>query len=233
MVRWTWGRVINGRERSRLAAGTLVSVMALTFGWPLGGVGLVICLVGIAIGIAVVAPVWVVEGEFRFPRVDALTASGMWAGVTIAVFVFAFGGQLIFLMFMGWFCATALLALMILWALFTKWRIAVGASVVVAVATGLAFLLVPLRLAFWTAQVRVAESSLRSDMLSDDSYQQFDGIHGWIWIGGVPDGGSGVAFDPTDRLVDDSFAREAWASITGDTATCQLMYDHWYWCGVS
>lgn len=231
MAGWSWGREIDGNERLRIAVGSFLVVTTLSFGGNLGGFGTLIWVLGLAVALGIVGPVWFVHGKLRFPRMDVLTASGIWASVTFGIFVMGLGGRGIMLSSMGWFFASAVLVVMILWALFTKWRKTAGATAVVCVTVCIAFLLAPFHLVFRNAQVRVGESTLRADMENGDSYRQSEGVHGWIWLGGAPDGGTGVAFDPSDRLLDDDFARDTWASITGDTGRCESLYGHWYWCG--
>ncbi len=222
-------RVLAWGERVRMLGGALLAATGVCFGAPISAPGLLLALLGLVAAGAIIRPTCRADGQWRFPPVDVVTASGLWAGVSLPLWVLNVG-NLTVLAFLAWMVVTGLVVLLIVWAVFTRWRHAVVSVAIVAGLVASVAVLSPFELTFRRWQLRLAETALRSEMDRGDSYWESQGVHGWIWVGGIPDGGAGVAYDPTDRVVDDDFAVEVWHAITGDPGHCELLYDHWYWC---
>ncbi|MCP3881989.1 MAG: hypothetical protein GY701_26895 [Sulfitobacter sp.] len=223
------GRALAAGERARLSVAVLVASTAICFGAPLSATGFVIAVIGLAASGWVLRSVCRPKRAWGLPAIDAVTATGVWAGWTLPFLVVNVGNFTVAAV-MLWLLVSGLVGLMILWALFTKWRHALISVAIVGGLVASVALLSPLELTFRRWQVQLSESRLRAEAERGEAYQEYQGVSGWIWVGGIPDGGAGVAYDPTDRVADDDVAVEVWHAITGDPGHCALLYDHWYWC---
>lgn len=79
------------------------------------------------------------------------------------------------------------------------------------------------------AQLRLAEPHLRSD-ISGGRTEIVSEWHAWQWYRRVPDGASGVLYDPEHQVADEVRASDIWGSLTTDSSRCAHLYDGWYWC---
>lgn len=122
---------------------------------------------------------------------------------------------------------STLAALAVYVGLFYRPRQGLGAMIIVIGLIATWWMGTQSRLDLRSLQVRIAQL----DPELDEPYQEADGVSGWIWLGGIPDGGMGPAHDPTHRLGENEFTAETWWKITGDYGRCQHLYDDWFWCG--
>ncbi len=221
---------VRARDQILFGSAVFLASSAACLGQPLGGRGALLALAAMA---AVLATVWHASrssGGWSVSANNAVTVAAGSAAALLPALVLR-PGAVGFLAFLVSPLVVLMVSGMALFAVFQRWRQGLAAIAIMVIATGLVGVGWTHELTVRRLQVRIAEPSLRADINSGDSHGESEGVHGWIWVGGIPDGGLGVAYDPSDRMAEDDFAAEIWHNITGDPGHCDLLYDHWFWCG--
>lgn len=221
------GPVALGRWRLWLSS-FLVS-FAICFGISLGFAGFIIVLGAIAVTAGLLWP----RGE-RVPRRSrAVTAADVvviWTAISVPFLTIGFGVYTLLALF---FWVVSLIPVAVTAAVLVFVSPRQGLLACAAVLIGLAVTAsgVTSRSTVRRLQVQVHAWQHPSEISDRSPYSEWEGVQGWIWVGGIPDGGAGPAYDPTDRIASEDFSVEAWQAITGDPGRCDLLFDHWYWCG--
>ena len=217
---------LGWNARAPLAAAALLASTGICLGWPAGTDGLVLATATLIVAGAIAQRS--IKNVQTRRLLDPLNGTIVWSALSLPFLVLGLSKLTPFL-FMFWLLlSTLMLTLVIIWSLIAHRLQLLWAIAMVGLLIGSAVALSSHQLSFRKLQVRLAESHLKN---SGPYRVSEEGVEGWIWFGGIPDGGMGVAYDLTDQLADDDFASETWFSITGDPGRCELLYDHWYWCG--
>jgi len=202
--------------------------LAICFGVPLGRTGLIIALSAITVSVVLL---W--QGRTLHKRSRAVLATDLiviWTAMSIPFVTIGFGVYTLLLLFPWTISVVAVLATAAVLAFVApRQGLLAWAALLLGLVT--ATIGVANRTAVRELQVRVHAWQQPSEIEDRSPYAEWDGVQGWIWVGGIPDGGAGPAYDPTGRLASEGFSDEAWHAITGDPGRCEHLFDHWYWCG--
>lgn len=218
-----------GLGRWHLWLASFLVSFSICFGAPLGLTGFLIVLGAIAVSAGLLWP----RDRSARTQSRAFTAADLvviWAAISVPLWTIGFGVYTL-LAFLLWFLSLIPVAVTAVVLVFVSPR--QGLIAWVAVLLGLAVTAVGMTnpTTVRRFQVQVHAWQQPSEISDRSPYSEWEGVQGWIWFGGIPDGGAGPAYDPSDRLASEDFSLEAWQAITGDPGRCELLFDHWYWCG--